>query len=186
MRVVRAILHTIGWRLKKQARISFSAYIKGAGNLEVGHRAKVHGGVSIDAGRGGRVSLGANTTVNREAVLVGGRGGIRLGDHAEINSQSFLDGSGGIDIASGVLIGPGVKIISYRHLFEGRAPIRTQATVGAPISIAKDVWIGANATILGGITIGEGAVIGAGAVVTRNIPDWAVAVGAPARVIRYR
>lgn len=52
--------------------------------------------------------------------------------------------------------------------------------------IGNDVWIGRNVIILSGVSIGNGAVIGAGSVVTKDIPDYAVAVGNPARVIRYR
>ena len=55
-----------------------------------------------------------------------------------------------------------------------------------PISIGNDVFIGANVTILDGVTIGDGAVIGAGAVVSKDIPPYAIAVGCPIKVIRYR
>ncbi|HDZ8876661.1 hypothetical protein J4G66_16215 [Aeromonas dhakensis] len=54
------------------------------------------------------------------------------------------------------------------------------------IKIGNDVWIGANAIILPGVTIGDGAVVGAGAVVTRDVPDYAIVVGVPAKVIRQR
>jgi acetyltransferase-like isoleucine patch superfamily enzyme len=54
------------------------------------------------------------------------------------------------------------------------------------ITIGNDVFIGMNATILDGITIGDGAVIGAGAVVTKDIPPYAVAVGCPVKIIKYR
>lgn len=56
----------------------------------------------------------------------------------------------------------------------------------APINIGNDVWIGARAVILDGVTIGNGAIVGAGAVVTRDVPDYAVVGGVPARLIRYR
>ena len=52
--------------------------------------------------------------------------------------------------------------------------------------IGNDVWIGANVTVLKGVKIGNGAIIGAGSVVTKNIPDYAIAVGSPAKVIKYR
>ena len=55
-----------------------------------------------------------------------------------------------------------------------------------PVRIGNDVWIGLNAIVMDGITIGDGAVIGAGAVVTKDIPPYAIAVGVPARVIKYR
>lgn len=55
-----------------------------------------------------------------------------------------------------------------------------------PILIGNDVFIGSNVTILDGVTIGDGAVIGAGAIVSKNVPPYAIAVGNPIKVIRYR
>jgi virginiamycin A acetyltransferase len=54
------------------------------------------------------------------------------------------------------------------------------------IKIGNDVFIGANVTVLDGVTIGDGAVIGAGSIVSKNIPEYAIAVGNPIKVIRYR
>jgi phosphonate metabolism protein (transferase hexapeptide repeat family) len=54
------------------------------------------------------------------------------------------------------------------------------------VEIGHDAWIGHNVTIMGGVKIGIGAVIGSGAIVTKDIPDFAIAVGNPARVIKYR
>jgi len=54
------------------------------------------------------------------------------------------------------------------------------------VVLGNDVWIGANTLIMGGIKVGDGAIIGAGAVVTKDIPAYAIAVGCPAKVIRYR
>jgi maltose O-acetyltransferase len=55
-----------------------------------------------------------------------------------------------------------------------------------PVVIEDDVWLGARVIILPGIRVGHGAVIGAGAIVTKDVPPFAICVGNPARVIRYR
>ena len=55
-----------------------------------------------------------------------------------------------------------------------------------PCTIGHDVWIGTDAVILRGIEIGDGAVVGANSVVTKDVPPFAIVVGSPARVIRYR
>ncbi|MBY8082158.1 CatB-related O-acetyltransferase [Vibrio fluvialis] len=54
------------------------------------------------------------------------------------------------------------------------------------LSIGNDVWIGTNATICRGVTVGDGAVIGANSVVTKDVPPYAIVVGSPARVLKYR
>lgn len=54
------------------------------------------------------------------------------------------------------------------------------------VVIKNDVWIGAHSIIMPGVTIGNGAIVGAGAVVTKNVPDYAIVAGVPAKVIKYR
>ena len=65
-------------------------------------------------------------------------------------------------------------------------PITAQGHVPSFVRIEDDVWIGARVVILPGVTVHTGAVIGAGAVVGKDVPPYAVVVGVPARVIRYR
>jgi acetyltransferase-like isoleucine patch superfamily enzyme len=64
--------------------------------------------------------------------------------------------------------------------------MRYQPHTSKPILIGRDVWIGRGSCILPGVTIGEGAVIGANSVVTGDISDFAIAAGAPAKVIKMR
>ena len=186
MRILNALFLALRLRLGNRTRLSLRSYLKGIDRLTIGRSCKIMRGVTLDASRSGEIRLDDKVTLNQQAILIGGNGGIRLGQGVEINCFGFIDGSGGVDIEERTLVGPGVRIITYQHAFDGREPICMQDSVTAPVRIGRDVWIGANVVIMSGVTIGEGAVVGAGAVVSRDIPAWAVAVGVPAKVLRYR
>ena len=85
-------------------------------------------------------------------------------------------------IGDGTQIGMNVTIATLNHGFDLGS---RNTTYPFPVIIGKNVWIGSNATILPGVTIGDNAVIGAGAVVAKDIPENAIAVGVPAKVIKY-
>ena len=86
---------------------------------------------------------------------------------------------GTVTIEDGVMLGPEVGIFTVNHEFGNIRVIYTKE-----ILIKKNAWIGARVSILPGVTIGENAIVGTGSVVTKDIPDNAVAVGNPARVIK--
>lgn len=85
-------------------------------------------------------------------------------------------------------MGPDVVILPSLHRSESvTQPMRTQGVIHfPPFHIDDDVWIGTRAIIMPGVTIGKGAIIGAGAVVTKDVPPYAIVVGAPAKIIKYR
>lgn len=91
-----------------------------------------------------------------------------------------------ITIGDDTIIGPNVLITAANYRFDDGQPIRDQSMEAADICIGTDVWIGGGAIVLAGSHIGHGAVIGAGAVVARDVPPFAVVVGAKARIIRQR
>ena len=109
---------------------------------------------------------------------------ISVGDDFYANVGCHLLGE--IRIGRDVLLGPKVVIWGRDHGMVGDSPMRLQESVAQPVFIGNDVWIGAGAIVLKGVTIGDGAVVGAGSVVTKDIPAGAIAVGNPARVVRYR
>ncbi|WP_193195818.1 acyltransferase [Nostoc sp. MG11] len=107
-----------------------------------------------------------------------------IGSRCKISSHSFL--CEGVIIEDEVFIGHGVMFTNdlYPHAANEDGSLKTDADwYVLKTQVKRRASIGSNATILPGVTIGEKAIIGAGAVVTRDIPDYAIAVGVPARVI---
>ncbi|WP_049142189.1 CatB-related O-acetyltransferase [Enterococcus faecium] len=89
--------------------------------------------------------------------------------------------------APNVKVGPGEHSINHVTTYQKiSSKINGFRLSQNPAVIKNDVWCGANVVVMQGVTIGNGAVIGANAVVTHDIPDYAIAVGIPAKVIRYR
>jgi acetyltransferase-like isoleucine patch superfamily enzyme len=134
-----------------------------------------------------RVRLGSGVFIGEGAVLQGHvRGDCRIGDRAWIGPQAFLDARA-LVLDDAAAIGPGAKILTATHtgLPPDAAVMATDQTI-RPVHIGAGADIGMGAMILPGCTVGRGAIIGAGAVVTQDIPDRAIAVGVPARVIRFR
>jgi acetyltransferase-like isoleucine patch superfamily enzyme len=106
---------------------------------------------------------------------------LTLGKRVFINAGCKFQDQGGIVIGDDCLIGHNSVFATLNH---DLAPDRRADLHPAPIVLGHNVWIGANVTVLAGVTIGDNAVIAAGSVVTKDIPENAVAVGAPARVVR--
>ena len=109
---------------------------------------------------------------------------IIFGDNFYMNSGCHLQGN--IVFGRDVMIGPRAVIWGRDHGMELGTPMKMQKHIKQNIVVGDDVWIAAGVVILKGVTIGKGAVIGAGSIVTRDIPEFAIAVGNPAQVIKYR
>lgn len=115
---------------------------------------------------------------------------ITAGRVLHLGTGSFLwagpSQRGRVVIGDDVTLGPRAMVTAANYRFNDGQPVRANAMDEREIVIGNDVWIGAYAVILPGARIGHGAVIGAGSVVTGEIPDWAIAVGSPARVVGQR
>jgi acetyltransferase-like isoleucine patch superfamily enzyme len=110
---------------------------------------------------------------------------VKLGHGVFINFNCTILDTCEVTVGARTLIGPNVSLYSGTHPED---PILRNGTngpeLGKPIVIEEDVWIGGNVIILPGVTIGKGAVIGAGSVVTKNVPNFWIAAGNPAKAIR--
>jgi len=110
---------------------------------------------------------------------------IEIGDNCEINEHVRIRAN--VKIGKNVLIAPGVQLISINHIFDRlNIPIKMQGEKEGTILIGNDVWIGTNSIILPNIRVNDSVVIGAGSIVTKDMVRNAIAVGNPAKVIRYR
>lgn len=105
---------------------------------------------------------------------------ITIGKNVFINSGCCFQDQGGITIGDYALIGHKVVMATINH---GIMPGERHVNYVAPITLGKNVWIGASATILQGVTIGDNAVVAAGAVVSKNVEPGAIVGGVPARFI---
>lgn len=163
---------------------------------------------ALDVQLGAEASLQGSTIIECEppvaiagAVNMNGSIGAYTYARPETNLQGVLAIGRYCSIASGVHIGGGEHPTDWlsTHPFQyGHAsvsqkfskrqdfPFRTKPTPVSLGVIGNDVWLGARSIIRRGVTIGDGAVVGAGAVVTKDVPPYAIVVGSPARVIRYR
>lgn len=114
----------------------------------------------------GRLALGAKVVLGRDNVV-----------------NTYLD----VAVGDATIVADWVYVCDFDHRVDRLdVPIKDQGIVTAPVTIGADVWVGEKATILKGVDVGRGAVIGSQTVVNRDVPPFAIAVGAPARVVRSR
>ncbi len=123
-------------------------------------------------------NIGENSTVM--APIAGAAfDHIKIGNNVYINSNSLLMARGGITIEDDVMLAANVQLLSNNHDEYDR-----QVLTCKPIHIKRGAWIGAGASILPGVTIGKYAIVGAGAIVTKDVGDYEVAVGVPAKIVK--
>lgn len=157
-------------RLGQNVYIGDGCYLyqsRDGGPIILADRTQVYGETIIQTGHGGRIEVGAETHIQPRCVLSAYVGPIEIGERVEI--------------------APACAFYSYNHSVDPESDIMSQPLVTqGGIKVGDGAWLGHGVVVLDGVEIGAGAVVAAGAVVVRSIPPNAIAVGSPARVVKYR
>lgn len=167
------IKHTIGYIRGKLCGI------KSIKNISIGKDVKILGG--------SKISIGKDVCIRPHVDLWCAGKHIAIGDGTDIGERCRISIANSLDIGQKVLISPNVYITDCDHAYSSVGiPVMDQGIVqkDQQVIIKDHAYIGINAVIVGNVTIGKGSVIGANSVVTKNIPDYCVAVGSPAQVIK--
>ena len=166
-------------RSKRNIRFLGSATIEDYTKID----ALSKGGVIV----GNNFSIGRNSIIECTGVLreLGER--LEIGENVGIAANAFIAVRGNLKIGNNTILGPGVSIHTENHNFDKLdVPIRLQGAKRKGVIIGDGCWIGSKAIILDGVNIGNNVVVAAGAVVNKDVPDYAVVGGVPAKIIKMR
>ncbi len=161
-----------------------------SGRLKVGRGVAIGAYGYVDCAARDGLVLGDRVTL-RERVWIQSRSGLNeraagltIGCGTYIGPNAVIGLGGPVAIGEGVQIGAGLTITAESHEAGPDGSFVSGTVSRRGVTIGDRCWLGNNVSILDGVTIGEGSVIGAGSIVTRSIPAYSVAMGAPAKVSR--
>ena len=154
--------------------------------VSFGSKCDIRKNFKLEMGPSAHVQFGSGCVVDQD-MTIECNGSLRVGDRTIFGHHCTLAIRDSIEMGQDCLIAEMVSIRDHDHKFDRPdIPTREQGIISAPVRIGRNVWLGSKVTVLKGVSIGDNAVIGANAVVAEDIPANAVAVGVPARVIRFR
>ena len=140
------------------------------------------------------ISIGNNSSIMSHCIIetcvVGGNNPqLKIGDRVSFGEYSHITCANKVTIGNGVLTGRFVLITDNSHVNNTKevadiAPLAREIHSNGPVHIGENVWIGDKVTILPNVTIGKGSIIAANAVITKDIPEYSVAAGIPAKIIK--
>lgn len=159
--------------------------------ITLGDQVAIDDYVLIDASgpKGSKVALGDQVIVSRACVIQGKSGPLTIGARTDIGCNTIITSpAAGIQIGQAVLIAGNCYIGGSRYIADRLDISMMDQGIYSkgPVVIEDGCWLGAGVTILDGVRIGRGSIVGAGAVVTKDLPEYSVATGVPAQVVRVR
>lgn len=175
--ILNFIMHPVKTRPQWWIRLFQPFYLKrGKGSV-------IYRSVRKDLPPFNKFQLGKYSVIEDYSCLNNAVGDIIIGDHCRIGLNNTVIGP--ISIGNGVNTSQNVVLIGLNHNYQNISKgLIEQGVTTSPIIIGDNTSVGANTIILPGVNIGKHCFIGAGCVVTKNIPDYSVAVGNPAKIIK--
>ena len=150
------------------------------------HRAwssKIYWSVRMDTPPYRRFWLGRKSVIESYCCINNAVGDVTIGNHTRVGIHCTVIGP--VCIGNHVNLAQGITVSALNHNFaDSNRKIDEQGISTKPVVIGDDVWIGANAVILPGVTIGRHVVVAAGAIVTKDVPDYSLVAGVPAKEIK--
>jgi acetyltransferase-like isoleucine patch superfamily enzyme len=136
----------------------------------------------------GGFRIGDGVLVSRGCIVSGKGSDLQIGDRANIGAGCQIWSMGGLSIGADCRLAGNCYVGGGGYDPDGPTdvPLSEQSVVPGPVTVERDCWLGAGVVVIPGVTVGQGSVVGAGSVVTRDLPPYSIAVGAPAKVIRRR
>jgi len=144
-------------------------------------------GNALEAFREGRLEIGAHTLLEPGVWLtLPAPARVRIGSGSFLNLNVMVAAMSLVEIGDHCMFANGCFVTDANHRYDDLTrPVTWQGfTSKGPTRVGDNVWCGANVVITSGVTVGERCVIGANSVVTQDLPAYAIAVGAPAKVVR--
>jgi acetyltransferase-like isoleucine patch superfamily enzyme len=157
--------------------------------IKIGDDVVIDDNCLLDAkgdGNGG-ITIGNGVFVGRNTILSCKNGDIALEDGVNIGFNCEIFSASRVSIGKDTLLAAYVYVIGGDHeAVDPSTPVGLQPRRSQGVNVGRGAWLGAGAKVLDGVSIGDGAVVGAGAVVRESVPEKAIAVGVPARVVGTR
>lgn len=133
------------------------------------------------------IAIGTGVFVGRNTILSCKNGDIVIDDHANLGFNCEIFSASRVRVGKHILMAAYTYLVGGDHLYDRTdIPVLQQGRTARGIEVDDNVWLGTHVVVTDGSTIGRDAIIGAGAVVVGDIPEFAIAAGIPAKVIRDR
>ncbi len=141
----------------------------------------------ISKGKNAEFRIGAWVWIGEGCAFRAHEGTLIIGKKTTFGGKNTINCYERVEIRDECLFADNIYVVDFDHWYiDPFVPIRSQGIRKEPVTIGPNVWVGEKAVILRGVRVGEGAVVGAMSLVLRDVPEYAVVGGNPARIIKYR